>query len=97
MRAGTAEGAGGGNALRRYIHGKDVFEAFYKKDLVRLHVRLCCHRTWGMTDVADISTECEYLCWPPRQFGRAARLWTTTVTVRDLSTCGHTGCRPSGC
>ena len=58
MRAGTAEGAGGGNAPRRYIHGKDVFEAFYKKDLVRLHVRLCCHRTWGMTDVADIRTEC---------------------------------------
>jgi hypothetical protein len=44
--------------MRRYIHGKDVFEAFYKKDLVRLHVRLCCHRTWGMTDVADIRTEC---------------------------------------
>ncbi len=92
MRAGTAEGAGGRNAPRRYIHGKDVFEAFYKKDLVRMHVWLCCHRTWGMTDVADISTD--RLCWPPRQFCRAARLWTTTVTVREHV---WTGCRPSGC
>jgi hypothetical protein len=25
------------------------------------------------------------LCWPPQHFCRAARLWTTTVTVRDLA------------